>query len=44
MIQSFLILAADESEDITRETLVANIKYDFGLFDANLIISDRTVD
>ena len=36
-------LAADESEDITRETLVANIKYDFGLFDANLIISDRTV-
>ena len=36
-------LAADESEDITRETLVANIKYDFGFFDANLIISDRTV-
>ena len=23
-------LAADESEDITRETLLANIKYDFG--------------
>ena len=36
-------LAADESEDITRETLIANIKYDFGAFDANLIISDRTV-
>ena len=36
-------LAADESEDISRETLVANIKYDFGAFDANLIISDRTV-
>ena len=36
-------LAADESEDITRKTLVANIKYDFGAFDANLIISDRTV-
>ena len=36
-------LAADESEDITRETLVANIKYDFGFFDANLIISDKTV-
>ena len=32
-------LAADESEDITRETLIANIKYDFGAFDANLIIS-----
>ena len=37
-------LAADESEDITRETLIANIKYDFGAFDANLIISDRTVE
>ena len=36
-------LAADESEDITRETIVANLKYDFGMFDANLIISDRTV-
>ena len=36
-------LAADESEDITREIIVANLKYDFGLFDANLIISDRTV-
>ena len=36
-------LAADESEDITRETFVANIKYDFGAFDANLIYSDRTV-
>ena len=38
-------LAADESEDVTRETYIANIKYDFGIFDANLIISDkRTVE
>ena len=36
-------LAADESEDITKEIFVANIKYDFGLFDANLIISDKTI-
>ena len=36
-------LAADESEDITREAFVANIKYDFGAFDANLIISDKTI-
>ena len=36
-------LAADESEDITRETLIANIKYDFGAFDANLIISDLSL-
>ena len=36
-------LAADESEDITREAFIANIKYDFGAFDANLIISDKTI-
>ena len=36
-------LAADESEDITREVFIANIKYDFGAFDANLIISDKTI-
>ena len=36
-------LAADETEDITKDIFVANIKYDFGAFDANLIISDKTI-
>ena len=35
-------LAVDETEDITKEVFIANIKYDFGAFDANLIISDKT--
>ena len=35
-------LAVDENEDITKEVFIANIKYDFGAFDANLIISDKT--
>jgi len=36
-------LAADESEEIRTEMFSATINYDFGLFDANLVVSDRKV-
>lgn len=34
-------LAADESEEVRRESIIANLKYDFGSFEANLIMSDK---
>jgi iron complex outermembrane receptor protein len=34
-------LAADESEEVRRESKIANLKYDFGSFEANLIMSDK---
>ena len=36
-------LAADESEEVRTEMFSATINYDFGLFDANLVVSDRKV-
>ena len=36
-------LAADESEEVRTEMFSATINYDFGLFDANLVFSDRKV-
>jgi outer membrane receptor protein involved in Fe transport len=36
-------LAADESEEVRTEVFSATINYDFGLFDANLVVSDRKV-
>ncbi len=36
-------LAADESDEDRTEIFSATINYDFGLFDANLVVSDRKV-
>jgi outer membrane receptor protein involved in Fe transport len=36
-------LAADESEEVRTEMFSATVNYDFGLFDANLVFSDRKV-
>ena len=36
-------LAVDESEEVRTEMFSATINYDFGLFDANLVVSDRKV-
>ncbi len=36
-------LAADESEEVRTEMFSATVNYDFGIFDANLVFSDRKV-